>query len=105
MLFSYIVLSLAQAHLTRILLTAEILSKPRAWLQGKHPLLQKLLSCPMCTGFWTALLGAIAFPVASIPLDTLTIAGLGFTIYMLVELLPCDKCSHSEPSGEFRVVR
>ena len=88
-------LSLAQAHLTRLLLQATILDKPRTWLQNKRPFLRSLLACQMCVGFWVALLVTAAqwrHPFLW-SIHTLVVAFIGFLAYQLMEkYLPCPGC-------------
>jgi hypothetical protein len=51
-----LVLILAQAYLTEVLLHSSLLETPRSWLKRRHPKLKELLECRICLGFWTALL-------------------------------------------------
>jgi hypothetical protein len=48
-----------------------LLSTPRAWLSSKSKFLEKLLSCPLCVGFWLGVL--------------FSLAGIGPTEYYVIE--------------------
>lgn len=91
-----ITLPLAQAHLTYLLVNSSLSKR----VQPKLPkLLQELLSCPVCTGFWVALGLAKARPVT-----TLAVAFVGGVLYELKErLLPCKQCTNSVKPSEWKV--
>lgn len=38
---------------TAVIVYGSILKIPRDWLKARHTLLNELLSCSMCVGFWT----------------------------------------------------
>lgn len=40
----------------------------RGWLADQHPLLELLVYCPSCTGFWAALVSAALLAVTAPPL-------------------------------------
>lgn len=61
--------------------------------------LPKLTSCPMCLGFWAALV-VMALPLPA--LVVLVVSGIGQTLYLLREkLLPCQECKSKVPGVTF----
>ena len=85
MLWDIIVLSLAQQHLVMLLQKGSILAPLRS-----HRLLSKLLSCPICIGFWAAVaVVAAPWPVSWV----LATAGLGYALGAARDkFLPCSAC-------------
>ena len=91
-------LSIAQGHLTILFSEGKIFDPVfrGAWLK-------QLRSCPMCLGFWTALIVGFTAGVYH-PLGILAIAGIGHMIFLAREkYLPCDKCKIPKPIP-FRLV-
>ena len=39
---------------------SKLLERPRNWISSKSGLLEKLLSCPLCVGFWLGILFSLA---------------------------------------------
>ena len=55
---------------------------------------KELLSCPVCIGFWIALLFAGGHPIKA-----LAIGFLGSSLYELKQkFLPCKQCTNTTPS-------
>ena len=79
-LLAFVVLVLASARATRVIVFDEIAAPLRTWILTKYPLPSKpgkLISCYWCAGFWVSALGATAAhslfpwtPWISIPLLT-----------------------------------
>jgi hypothetical protein len=55
-----IVGALCSYRLTQLVVWDAILAPAAVWLAKLHPTIEKLLSCAHCSGFWAALLTAIA---------------------------------------------
>ena len=91
-----IVLPLAQAHLTYLLVESSLALKVRPRLPK---LLQELFSCPVCTGFWVALALSKADPVL-----TLAVGFLGSVAYELkARYAPCLACKNQTKVGDWKV--
>lgn len=91
-------LPFVQAHLTLLFSEGKIFDPifRGVWLK-------ELRSCPLCLGFWTALIVGLTAGVYH-PLGILSIAGIGHLIFLAREkFLPCDKCKIPDPIP-FRVV-
>lgn len=52
----FVVAMFACYGMTFLLCGSTLLRRPRAWLRNRHQLLDELLGCYFCTGFWVALL-------------------------------------------------
>ena len=101
-LWGLFVMVLAQAHLTYLLLKAELLRPLRERLARLGPRTAYLLQCPVCLGVWSAL-GVVLLP--SPVVQVLAIAGAGSVVYELKEkYAPCVTCSTSKSVGNWRVV-
>ena len=99
---SLFILVLAQAHLTYLLVKAEILRPVRERLSKLGPRTAYLLQCPVCLGIWAAV-AVMALP--SLISTALAIAGAGSVVYELKEkYAPCVTCSTSKQAGNWRVI-
>ena len=56
-----IIFVLSGIGITNLLVNASILDTPRYYLSSKSVLVEKLLSCMMCLGFWVGFIFAIPF--------------------------------------------
>ncbi len=102
-LSSLLILSLAQAHLTYLLLKAEILRPLRERLGKKRPKLQYLLQCPVCLGVWAAV---VVLLVPSLISLGLAVAGVGHAVYEFKEkYLPCHTCTSGKSTGNWTLTQ
>jgi hypothetical protein len=53
---SLLLLTFASYGLCHILMYGTILNKPRKWLTTRYNIINELLSCALCTGFWCGLI-------------------------------------------------
>lgn len=51
-----VLFTFASYGLCHILMYGTILDKPRTWLTSRYNLVNELLSCALCTGFWCGLI-------------------------------------------------
>lgn len=92
------ILSLAQAHLVYLLVNSSLSVKLQSKIKPP-PLVKQLLSCPVCIGFWIALLFALGHPI-----ETLAIGFLGGCFYELRQkFLPCKECTNNTRLSEWKV--
>jgi len=92
------ILSLAQAHLVYLVVASRLSLKIRSKLKSPK-LLEELLSCPVCTGFWIALILARFHPI-----ETLAIGFLGSVLYEAKEkILPCKQCTNTVKASEWKI--
>lgn len=97
-----ILCSLAQSHILLLLQKGTIFDKFRNYV-SRNSIVNKLVECPMCLGFWIALV--ISFCVGGDPISLFAIAGLGHIITLLRDkYLPCKTCTVSTESG-FKVIK
>jgi len=95
---TYITLSVAQAYLVYLVVNSSLSLKAQHKLR-LHNLLKELLSCPICIGFWIALV-----LVKGKFIDTCVVAFLGGILYEAKEkLLPCGKCSNKVNPSEWKI--
>src|SRR5882762_6865725 len=94
-----IIHSLVQAHLTYLLVNSSLSLKLQSWLKVRG-LLQELLSCPVCTGFW------IALGLARLnPINTLAIGFLGGLLYEAKQrFLPCTQCQSKVNLKDWKII-
>lgn len=65
----------------------------------KLPLVKELLACPVCIGFWVALLICWGRPI-----DTLAVGFAGGILYELrAKFLPCKKCTNQVRVSDWKV--
>jgi len=91
-------LPIVQTHLTLLLAQGKIFDRLffTAWLR-------EMRSCPMCLGFWTAVILGLFTGIRN-PIEILAIAGIGHLIYLAREkYLPCEKCKIPD-AIPFRVI-
>src|SRR5882724_2950820 len=93
-----ILLALAQAHLVYLVVDSSLSLK----LQAKVKLLQlikELLGCPVCIGFWLALILSKGDLVT-----TLAVGFLGSVFYeMKKKFLPCRECTNKINVGDWKI--
>lgn len=95
--------SVAAAHLTLLLLKADILSKPRNLLK-RVSLLKRLLECPLCLGWWVATATYLMASLWPLPIEVLAVAGLAHMIYLYRERnLPCPDCEKKAKNGDYEI--
>ena len=51
-----VLFTFASYGLCHILMYGTILNKPRKWLTSRYDVIDELLSCALCTGFWCGLI-------------------------------------------------
>lgn len=95
----YVLLVVAQSHLTTLLTEGSLFN----WFRKDKGLIGELFSCSLCMGFWTALFIAVFSHLGLF--DGLAIAGLGHLITLARhKYLPCDGCTKATV-GDFKITR
>lgn len=91
-------LSMAQAHLVYLVVNSSLSLKLQARFRLPN-LLKELLACPVCTGFWGALVLALGHPV-----QTLVIGFVGSVLYEAKQkFLPCQECQNKVNASEWKI--
>src|SRR5882757_3537694 len=92
------IVSLAQAHLVYLVVNSQISLRVRSRLKLPK-ILQELFACPVCTGFWIALILARFHPI-----ETLAVGFLGSVLYEAKEkFFPCKQCANTVKASEWKI--
>jgi len=62
-LVEFLVFTLGCAGITAIIVLSSLLEPAREYISKKSEILNKLLSCTMCTGFWVGAVSSIWFDI------------------------------------------
>ena len=92
------ILSLAQAHLVHLVVNSSLSLKIRG--KARLPkLMDELLSCPVCVGFWIAIALSLGHPITA-----LAVGFLGSALYEAKEkFLPCKQCKNDVKVSEWKI--
>ena len=95
--------SVAAAHLTLLLLKAEILTKPRNLLK-RMLLFKRLLECPLCLGMWVAMAMSLLWLLSPLAVEVIAVAGLAHMIYLYRDKnFPCPECERKVNNGGYEI--
>src|SRR5712664_3810575 len=91
-------LALAQAHLVYLVVDSSLSLKLQTKVKLPQ-LIKELLGCPVCIGFWLAMILSMGNIVT-----TLAVGFLGSVFYeMKKKFLPCKECTNKINSSEWKI--